>query len=212
MRTNLLWQRLSALSGVVASVLIIAGITVGDINSIISVNAGSDSIARAFVEHRDNILIGTYLTLLGVFFFLVFLAYLRGVLLESAGDRSWLPSVAFGGGLVSCAMLLLAAHFSQAFTVVSNYRGETQVAKALYILEWNSNLLVEAPALAALVGATTAVGFVFKAFPLWLNGWGALLTLVLLGPFLPGSGVMVTFMWLAVLSILLFVRTRKADA
>jgi len=111
--------------------------------------------------------------------------------------------------LVACAMLLLAAHFSQAFTVLSRYGGETEVAKALYVLEWNSYLLVEAPALAGLIGATTAIGFTYKTFPLWLNLWGALLTLVLVGPFLPGIGVIVAFMWMAVVSIILLLRTRR---
>ena len=209
MNTRMFWRRLGALSGIAASVLIFAGSIVSDINPLISVDAASASIARAFVENRTNILVGTYLTLFGIFFFLWFLAYLRAYLLEVTDDKNWLASVAFGGGLVVCAMLLLQAHFKQAFTVVASYGVETQVAKALYILEWNSNLLVEAPALAGLVGATTAIGFAYKTFPWWLNLWGALLTLVLLGPFLPGSGVMVAFMWVAVVSILLLLRTRR---
>jgi hypothetical protein len=139
--------------------------------------------------------------LLGVFFLISFLGYLRTYLLEATDEKPWLVSVSYGGGLVACAMLLLAAHFSQAFTVLDNYGGDTQVAKALYVLEWNWYLLVE---------ATVAIGFAYKIFPWWLNGWGALLALVLLSPVLPGLGVLVTFLWVAVLSVLLLLRTRRA--
>ena len=210
MNTNMLWQRLGAVSGVVASFLIITGIVVSDLNDDVSVSAPSNMIARTFIENQSVILVGNYLILIGVFFLISFLGYLRTYLLEATDEKPWLVSVSYGGGLVACAMLLLAAHFSQAFTVLDNYGGETQVAKALYVLEWNWYLLVEAPALAALVGATVAIGFAYKTFPWWLNGWGALLVLVLLSPVLPGLGVLVTFLWVAVLSVLLLLRTRRA--
>ena len=208
MNTSLFWQRLSAVSGVVASLLIMAGAILKDVNEEVAVVASSSTIARTFIENRTEILVGTYLTILGVFFLVWFLGYLCSYLLEAIGENHWLVPVAFGGGLVACAMLLLASHFSQAFTVLSSYGAETQVAKALYVLEWNQYLLVEAPPLAALVGATTVIGFAYKAFPWWINGWGALLTPVLLSPVLPGSGVMVTFLWLIALSVLLTLRTR----
>lgn len=209
MSTNMFWQRLSAGSGVVASVLVVTGIIVRDINDEVAVQASSSTIARTFIEHRPALLAGTYLTILGVFFLVFFLGYLRKYLLEATDEDHWLASVAYGGGLVACAMLLLASHFTQAFTVLSSYRAETQVAKALYVLEWNEYILVEAPPLAALAGATTAIGFGHKAFPWWINWGGALLTLLLLSPMLPGSGVLLVFFWLAALSVLLLLRTRE---
>jgi hypothetical protein len=187
-----------------------AGIIVSDVNDEVSVTASSSRIAETLIDNQSTILAGTYLMLLGVFFLIIFLGYLRAFLLAATDEKSWLVSVAFGGGLVACAMLLLAAHFSQAFTVLESYGGETQVAKALYLLEWNWYLLVEAPPLAALVGATTAIGFRTRALPWWLNGWGTLLTLALLSPILPGSGVMLTFLWVVTLSVVLLLRTRGA--
>ncbi len=209
MNINLVGQQLGAGSGIVASFLIVAGQIMSDMNDDVSVSTSSKVIAETFIKNQSDILVGTYLTLLGIFFLIFFLGYLRTYLLTTTDEKNWLVSVSFGGGLVTCAMLLLAAHFSQAFTVLDYYGGETQVAKALYVLEWNWYLLVEAPALAAFVGATTAVGFSNKLFPWWLNGWGVLLTLILLSPMLPGSGVMVTFLWVIVLSLLLLLRTRK---
>ena len=211
MRTNIFWGRVSAASGIVAALLLLAGIIVSDVNGEVSVTAPSSRIAETFIDNQSSILAGTYLTVLGVFFLIIFLGYLREFLLTATDEKTWLASVAFGGGLVACAMLLIGAHFSQAFTVLESYGGETQVAKALYVLEWNWYLLVEAPPLAALVGATAAIGFAHRVLPWWLNGWGALLTLALLSPFLPGSGVMVTFLWVVALSVVLLLHTREGS-
>lgn len=201
-------ERAGAFSGVLASVLLIIGGGLTDINPIVDVTASSANIANVFIENQTELLAGTYLSLLGVFALIWFLAYLREFLLENAADKRWIVSVAFGGGLIACAMLLLSAHFMQSFTILDNYGGETQVAKALYLLDWNWYLLVEAPALAALVGATTAIGFPKKILPRWMNWWGVLLTIILLSPGIPGSGVVLTYLWIAALSVLLLLRTR----
>ena len=208
MTTKVAFERVGAFSGVLASLLLIVGGGLTDINPIVDVTASSANIANVFIENQTELLTGTYLRLLGVFALMWFLAYLREVLLENASDKSWVISVAFGGGLIACAMLLLSAHFMQSFTILDNYGSETQVAKALYLLDWNWYLLVEAPALAALVGATTAISFSNKIFPRWMNWWGVLLTIILLSPGIPGSGVVVTYLWLAVLSVLLLLKTR----
>lgn len=208
MRRSTTWQWLGAGSGGVASVLLIAGMILKDVNDQVSVQASSGSIARTFLENRFEILAGSYLTLLGVFLLVLFLAFLRTYLAQVSDDH-WLVSAAFGGGLIACAMLLLGTHFTQAFTVLPTYRGETQVAKALYILEWNHLLLVEAPPLAALVGALIVIGFMYDAFPWWINGPGALLALLLLSPGLPGSGVVLFFLWLIVVSVFLVWKTRS---
>ena len=202
-------KRFGALSGVLASALLMAGHIMTDLNPLVGIHSSSAAIARVFVEHRTKVLNGSYLTLLGVFFLLIFLGYWRSILNRRA-DRSWLVTAGYGGGLVASAMILLATHFKLAVTLLPDYGTETQVAKALYLLEWNGRLLVEAPGLAALVGTTTVLSFSNKIFPWWINLWGALLTLVLLGPLLPGSGVMVTFLWLAVLSVILFVRSLRS--
>lgn len=209
MNTNLPVQRLGAACGLVASFLIATGIVVSDMNDDVWITDSSSEIASTFIENQTAIFVGTYLMLLGVFFFISFIGYLRMYLVTHKNQNNWLVSVSFGGGLVACAMLLLAAHFSQALTIIDNYGGDTQVAKALYALEFNWYLLVEAPALAVFVGATVYIGFTDKALPAWLNVWGAFLTLALLSPVLPGFGVMVTFLWVAALSVQLLIRTRS---
>ena len=199
------WNRIGALSGVIASALLMAGHIITDLNPLVPVVSSSTAIARVFTQNRTKVLTGAYLTLLGVFFLIAFLSYLRSYLRAATEGENWLITAGYGGGLIASAMILLATHFKLAFTVLPSYGAETQVAKALYVLEWNGRLLVEAPGLAALVGAIAVISFMDNLFPWWFNGWGALLTLVLLGPFLPGSGVMVTFLWLAVLGVIMFI-------
>lgn len=203
-------EQFGALTGLLASTLLFIGSIVNDVE--VSATSSSSTIARVLTQSQTTILVGTYMTMLGVFFFLWFLAYVRYFLLESLENEHWLISAGFGGGLVAAAMLLVAAHFSQAFTILSSYGSETQVAKALYLLDWNWYLLVEAPALAAMIGAISAVGFTHNVLPRWLSWWGALLTVVLLAPFVTGSGIMLAYLWLAALSILLLFEKRQAVA
>lgn len=210
MDTNLRWERLGALSGVACAVLFVLGAIIGETNSLASPYDSSSLIASVAADHSTAIVIGSYLTLLSMFFFIWFLAYLRNLLAAGDGQGNWVAWVGFGGGLVGAAMLLLDTSYRQALTIVTNYGGESEAAKALSILDWNDYILVEAPALAALVGATTIIGFQRRPFPRWLAWLGVPITLFLLSPFLPGSGVMATFLWIALLSLALLWRTRKA--
>lgn len=203
-------HRLEALTGLLSATLLFIGSIVNDIE--VAATSESSVIAGVLTQNQTTILVGTYITLLGVFFFLWFLAYVRHFLYEILEKDHWLISTAFGGGLVAAALLLVAAHFSQAFTILSNYGSETQVAKALYLLDWNWYLLVEAPPLATMIGAISIVSFKQKALPIWLNWWGLVLTIVLLMPIITGSGIILAYLWLAALSIVLVFKKRQAVA
>ncbi|TFH37424.1 MAG: hypothetical protein E4G99_02595 [Anaerolineales bacterium] len=202
-------NRFGPLTGLIASIFLFIGSVIDDTNSQASIVASSSNISIALIRNQTTLLISSYLIMLGVFFLIFFVAYLRQFMLRSMDESHWLANASFGGGMVAAAMLLLSAHFIQALTVLSNYGVETQVAKAVYLLEWNWYLLVEAPALAALVGATSIVGFSSKGFPLWLNLSGILLMLLLLVPFVTGGGIVLTFIWLAALSIYLIFNSRE---
>ena len=205
-------NQLGASAGVLSALFLIASDIVREVGDL-DPYSNSVSIARMFIDNRFQVLVGTYLLLLGVFFLFWFVGYLHRYLSEASGEQDrWVASVALGGGLIAGATLLLMAHFAQASTILKDYGGETETAKALFVLDWNDYLLVEAPALAALVGATTLIGFRSKVFPWWMNWSGALLAAVLIGPFLPGSGVILSFLWLGVLSTLLTVRAIRPPA
>lgn len=190
---------LGAGSGLVASILMF---TSGIVNNIeVGATSSSSTIAGALVNSRQEILIGTYTLMVGVLFFLFFVGFLRKKTSSHAEGLDWLSITAFGGGLVGAAMLLLSAHFSQALMALPSYGGETQVAKSLYLLDWNWYLLVEAIPIAVFVGASSAYGLVGEEWPRWLTLSGIPISLLLVLPFVTGGGMMLSFLWIAALSI-----------
>lgn len=131
----------------------------GIINDIeVAATSSSSTIAAAVIDSQQSVLVGTYLLMLGVFFFIIFIAYLRGQTSLQSEGVDWLSRTAFTGGVVACAMLLLSAHFGQSLTILPGYGTETQVAKALYLLDWNWYLLVEAIPIAVFIGANSVFG------------------------------------------------------
>lgn len=192
-----------------AALLFVSGI-VNDIT--VPAVSSSSTIAAALLREQTRILVGTYLLMLGAFFLVLFTAYLRHYLVLKANEDNWLISVAFGGGLIASAMFLLSAHFGQAFTILSSYGSETQVAKALYLLDWNWYLLVEAPPIAALVASIGVIGVTRKVLPRWLSWSGILLALMLLVPFVTGGGIMLSYLWLGALALVILFDMRTAKS
>ena len=205
MAPNLAWNRLGALSGLLFAVLVFAGMVIGDPNrggaQTPNPTQPSAEIARALVAHRDNLRLGSYVGLVGVFFLFWFLAYLRHHLERAAGDAGWLPAVAYGGGLVAAGMLLMAFSYAVAGSVAAEDAGDTQVAKALFVLGWD-HLAVVAPPLAALVGGTAAASLRSAALPAWLAWFGVLVTVLLLSPIF-FFGFLAFFGWVIAVSIVL---------
>ena len=195
-------------SGLAAAVLLLSSVIFGDIGA--PAVSHSSSIAAAVVENQQSVFVGSYLLMLGVFFFILFAAYLRG---QCAADEGagWLPNAAFAGGLVASAMLLLSAHFDQALTILSGYGNETQVAKSLYLLKWNWYLLVEAIPLALFAGAHSVYGLLRRRWTWWINWPGLALALLLLLPYVTGGGVMLSYLWIGAVSIHLLFTELKGN-
>jgi hypothetical protein len=187
--------------GLLSAALLFASGIVNDIT--VPAVSSSSTIAAALLREQTRILVGTYLLMLGAFFLVLFTAYLRHYLVLKANEDNWLISVAFGGGLIAASMLLLSAHFGQAFTILSSYGSETQVAKALYLLDWNWYLLVEAPPIAAMVASIGVIGATRKVLPRWLSWSGILLAFLLLVPFITGGGIMLSYLWLGALALVI---------
>ena len=195
-------------TGLFAAVLMFSSVIFRDIQ--VPAVAHSSTIAAAIVEGQRSTFVGTYLLMLGVFFFIFFIGYLRGQSFRHRDGVGWLANTAFAGGLVASAMLLLAAHFDQSLTILSGYGNETQVAKTLYLLKWNWYLLVEAIPLAVFVGANSVHAQIRNEWAWWINWPGLALSLLLLLPYVTGSGVMLSYLWIGVLSIHRLMRERKA--
>ena len=204
-------DRLGALSGAAAVALTLAFAVLTDpYDEATDPNPTQPSavLARAYVDNRDDARTGSYLGLAGAFLLLWFLGYLRRHLRRAEGEDGWLASVAYGGGLVTVGLLLVGVSFGFAESELASYGEDTQVAKTFLVYGWNFASVL-GPPLGALVTGTTVVGFRFAALPRWLNLVNALVVVAMLGltPYGPGLVAGMGLVWVAVVSLSLFVGT-----
>jgi hypothetical protein len=199
-------ERIGAASGLLFVGLTVASFAVIPGSDPPSPEEPSATMARYLSDPDQRSDLSISLALLGVFCFFWFLAYLRGVLQRADGSDSWLASVAYGGGLVFAAMMLVASSFEVAADVLADYGNDPQVAKMFFVLGWDY-LYVLAPPLAALVSATAAVILQQSTIPRWL-GWISLpFALLLVLPPLAWPAVPLFFVWALVVCLTLLVRS-----
>ena len=139
------------------------------------------------------------LAFVGLIFFFWFLAYFHRQLQQSEGEGGLLHSVAYGGGLVGAGMLLVLGGLEIATTSVSDYGPDTEVARALFALTWNSIWLI-APPLIALTTAASVIIIRFRALPTRV-GWIGLV--VALSLFMPWIGMVGFMVWVLIVSVVL---------
>ncbi len=114
---------------------------------------------------------------------------------------SWLTDVFFVGGLIYVAVMagLIALQLALA---TSDFSSDPQIAKTLFVLQWNYVLLFGPPVIAA-AGAASVLSIRFGALPQWV-GWFALA--VTLTGLLPWIGFIVLALWSAIVSVTLLVQ------
>jgi len=199
-------SRIGALAGILFVILIVVGFLVrGDVDS--EPSDPSAEIARELENDRDQRDAGSFIGLFGWLSFFWFLAYFRKRLQEAEGEAGWLTSVAYGGGLVAAAMLLVAVAFNLANTSISNYGPDTQVAKTFVALTWNY-IWVIAPPLIAMTAAASIIIVRFGALPRWIGWIGILPTVTLL---LPWLGIIFFLAWIFIVSGALLAKAWQAE-
>ena len=208
--SNTLWERLGALSGIVFVVrLVVSGGITQSNDADLSPESPSTEIAREFVDQSGQDEVGILVAFVGLIFFFWFLAYFRLHLEQSEGEGGWLHSVAYGGGLVGAGMLLVLGGLDIATTSVSKYGPDTEAAKALFALTWNSIWLIASP-LIALTAAASVVIIRFRALPGWVGWIGIVVALSL---FMPWIGMVGFMAWVLIVSVVLLTRAgRTAQA
>lgn len=203
-------ERLGALSGIAGAIGVAVSMSLADAYG---TGLGPDPtdrsvlIARALIINKERSRAGAYIGLLAAFFLLWFFAFLYGRVKQPDGQGGWISVVVLGAGLVLVALLLVDVGHVFAASEISNYRGDTEVAKTLHLWGWNSASL-SAPTFAALLSAAAILGLTYKAIPRWLSwltvGMLALLVIVsLLGTAGLGAGIGVV--WLMIISLALAV-------
>src|ERR671916_180582 len=100
------WERLAALSGIVAVALWIIGIAIREALGVADVESAQDALAY-FQDEENGILAAGFTFQIGTLFFLIFLSALRSRLWRAEGGTGMLTTLAFASG-VAVAIFLLA--------------------------------------------------------------------------------------------------------
>jgi hypothetical protein len=209
-RTELLLERIGALSGIAFIVLFVAGFVMVDASNAPDPEASSGVIATYLADNATGEDLAMGLSLASIACLVVFVSYLRQVLQRAEPTRTYLPAAAWAGGLLFAATLLAQGSIQIASGVLSNYGDDTQVAKTLYVVAWDF-VFVFGPPLAVLIGATSVAGLLHGGLPRWLGWAGLPLVVVLLSP-VAFFGVVLALFWMIALSVTLTVRTIRLPA
>jgi len=165
-------EQLAPLAGVAVLVLGLAGLIVleGPAN-----RPEVDVGPRYFVAYFDkegSVVLGSFLLLLSIGFFLWFLGSLRAVLRTAEGGAGRLSATAYGGGIATVALLSALPGVSVLGALDAEHL-TPQAAKTIFLLG-DAFLYPAAMTAAVLVGATGLLAVRTGALPRWL-GWPSLL-------------------------------------
>ena len=167
---------------------------------------------RAFYEDAPTrIQLGAYVIALSAFFLMWFVGSLRSALRSAEGGTGRLSAVTFGGGIAAGTVLIVG---SAAMIAAGQRAGAEsgiglETATALNDLQGVLMGIGLPIALAVTVGASAVVSFRTGVFPTWLSWVGAILAVGLLSPLGYIFGA-IAILWVAVVSIILFMAGRRA--
>ena len=205
-----IWDIAGPLTGIVFVVLLILSFEIrgsarDDLDGYITDTSAAEA-ANVLVDRRDQIANGSFIGLFGLVFFFGFLAYFRSRLQRAEGKGGWLTSMAYGGGLVSAAVMLVLISLDLATTAVRDYGPDTQVAKALIVLGWRNVWMLAPPMIAFTLGASLVI-VRYAALPRWIGWIGFPVAVTLL---IPWIGMFFAVAWVLVVSIVLLIQAWRA--
>jgi hypothetical protein len=191
------------LSGLVFVILFVVGAGVsGDADVEPSVSA-STALAE-LADNADQTKLGAYIFLLGLGFFLFFVAYLGDHLRSNGGG--WWGTAFFGGGVALTAGLI-AMTLLELGGAVAAENGDAETAKMVVDFLWELSVTWTAPLLVMGVAAAVVI-LGQRALPQWL-GWFAVV--VALGALMPWIGLFVFGLWVLVVSIVQLLAARRPE-
>jgi hypothetical protein len=198
--------RWAALGGVAYVALFIAGFLISYSDEPDTSSAPAEIVAYySDSGNRDRIAIGWLLLLVGVFFFLWFVAALRQTVRRFMGD-GLLTTATVVGGAVYAATTLVASSLQVAIMTMSDDTYQKRVFPELIHAASDAGYVIHAgggAALAVMMVAASVAAMIARAIPQWL-GWlgviGAISAIVSIF-FIP---FFVIAVWLLVASVLIF--------
>jgi len=167
------YAKYGAATGLIAVILLIVGFVIVAPEPP-DVSAPADEVSSYYVDEQDGIRASLLIVSVALFFFIWFLGSLTSTLRISSGNPR-LPTIAFAGGAIGAAMLMVTL---TAFAAAA-FRPDEVTPEITHAIN-DLGLMAAAPAagaLAALFGATALVILRGGALPEWL-GWAAAVTAV----------------------------------
>jgi hypothetical protein len=166
------FARYAAASGILAVLLVVGSFLGFILPNAPDLDAPGTDWAAYFTDHQSRIQVGVIVLGVGLFFFIWFLGSLRAALARAEGGEGRLASVAFGGGIVAVATLLVAA---SAGAVAALRPGDldpntTRAFNDLGVVAGGPG----AAGFTALFAATAIVGYRHRAVPAPIAGLSAL--------------------------------------
>jgi hypothetical protein len=166
------FARYAAASGILAVLLVVGSFLGLILPNAPDLDAPGTDWAAYFTDHQSRIQVGVTVLGVGLFFFIWFLGSLRTALARAEGGEGRLASVAFGGGIVAVATLLIAA---SAGAVAALRPGDldpntTRAFNDLGVVAGGPG----AAGFTALFAATAIVGYRRRAVPAPVAGLSAL--------------------------------------
>jgi uncharacterized protein DUF4386 len=209
-------QLLAALCGILSPLLMLfaIGLILGS-GFLPDMTAPLPDIAAHLAQHpaTAQVWAGVHLEFVGFLLFVVFIAYLWGVLRRAEGEPGWLSALAFAGGLMS--VILKVGSFPPMYPVLyhAGQPFDTQLARAL--VEINiAAFVLQQPALGLMLLATALIVIRTAVLPRWLGYLAALAAalsfaaVVMPGLALP-TWLLVFFVWMVGTGIALLRRVGK---
>ncbi len=214
-----LWQRLALASGVGFVVLAFIAASIAPMPP--GADATGDERVRAFVDHRDALLVQVSVRGIAAVLQIVFIAGLVNLVRRVQGGFTTLSLLIFAGGIAHTLMLLIASAMSAAAATIA---GDADVApgviRALQAAS-ESALLLEATPGAMLVATASAAILKTRVAPRWVGWLGlALMPVYLVGAFawedspLMALGFAALFgemLWFFAASLTLLLRSRAGQ-
>jgi len=202
------FRRLAPLSGVLfVGLVIVAFAALGQ--STPGVKKSPDRIANFYAAHSGRESAAAFVLTIAVVFLVVFGSNLRALLLSAETERGTAVFVAFGGVLVAAAGFLVGATIHLALADGAHKHHLDPVAlQALNALDNNDFLPFAGGLGIMLLGSAFAI-LRTGALNRWL-GWVTLLLGILVFTPLGFFAFLATGIWIVVVSILLFLRQRRA--
>ncbi len=200
------WERWGPIAGLVFVVLFVVGF------SLIDFPSGDDSAAKITSFYTDKgdraqLIIGCYLLVLSAVFFLWFLASLRSRLLTVERPPGRLTSIAWGGGLVFTALLMVAASAFMSIAANVSFGDEkfvsVEAARNIPSLGYPILLIGGMFAAIALIDATSILILRTEMLPKWIGWFGFVAAVVLLVSFL-FFPILLFLLWVAFTSVAMY--------